>query len=214
MMPVLIGAAGLASDTIQWTLTKRMMQRAADSGAIAGAYQLSQTTGFGSQAVRTAALGDITRNGGFSMSITPVINSPATSGSFRDASAAVEVILATDMNLPFTGLIIAWPDAHQRPRRGRNRGNGDYCVLALENTNTSGIPIGGNATVNLGLRHDEQRAQHHQHHRQWQQLCHGQPGGGGGQCAARQLCHRHRPPRNMRCHCAIPIATCRIPMSR
>jgi Flp pilus assembly protein TadG len=150
MMPVLIGAAGLASDTIQWTLTKRMMQRAADSGAIAGAYQLSQTTGFGSQAVRTAALGDITRNGGFSMSITPVINSPATSGSFRDAAAAVEVILATDMNLPFTGLIMRGPMRISARAVAEIVGNGDYCVLALENTDTSGIPIGGNATVNLG----------------------------------------------------------------
>ena len=150
MMPVLIGAAGLASDTIQWTLTKRMMQRAADSGAIAGAYQLSQTTGFGSEAVRTAAMGDITRNGGFSMSITPVINSPATSGSFRDASAAVEVILATDMNLPFTGLIMRGPMRISARAVAEIVGNGDYCVLALENTNTPGIPIGGNAQVNLG----------------------------------------------------------------
>ena len=150
MMPVLIGAAGLASDTIQWTLTKRMMQRAADSGAIAGAYQLSQTTGLGSQAVQAAALGDITRNGGFSMSITPVINSPATSGSFRDASAAVEVILATDMNLPFTGMVMRGPMRISARAVAEIVGNGDYCVLALENTNTPGIPIGGSATVNLG----------------------------------------------------------------
>lgn len=107
MMPVLIGSAGLASDTIQWTLTKRMMQRAADSGAIAGAFQLSQSSSI--SVVRAAATGDINRNDGFRMTITPVINSPATSGSFRDATSAVEVILATDMNLPFTGLIMRGP---------------------------------------------------------------------------------------------------------
>jgi hypothetical protein len=147
MMPVLIGTAGLASDTIQWTLTKRMMQRAADSGAIAGAYQLSQSPG---NAVFQAAQNDINRNGGFSMTIAPVINSPATSGSFRDASSAVEVILATDLRLPFTGLIMGGPVRISARAVAEVVGNGDYCVLALENTDTPGIPIGGSATVNLG----------------------------------------------------------------
>jgi Flp pilus assembly protein TadG len=145
MMPVLIGAAGMASDTIQWTLTKRMMQRAADSGAIAGAYALSQSAN-----VQAAATNDITRNGGFKMTVNPVINSPATSGSFRDAASAVEVILATDMDLPFTGLVMDGPVRVSARAVAEIVGNGDYCVLALENTNTTGIPIGGNATVNLG----------------------------------------------------------------
>src|SRR5947209_19872202 len=35
-MPLFIGAAGLASDTVQWTLWKRQLQRAADSAAFAG----------------------------------------------------------------------------------------------------------------------------------------------------------------------------------
>ncbi|OYW15485.1 MAG: hypothetical protein B7Y82_03975 [Sphingomonadales bacterium 32-65-25] len=148
MMPVLIGSAGLASDSIQWTLTKRMMQRAADSGAIAGAFQLSQSSTL--SVVRAAATGDINRNDGFRMTVTPVINSPATSGSFRDAASAVEVILATDMNLPFTGLIMRGPIRISARAVAEVVGNGDYCVLALENTDTPGIPIGGSATVNLG----------------------------------------------------------------
>src|SRR4051812_13614594 len=36
--PLLVGAAGLAADTIQWTLWKRELQRAADSAALAGVY--------------------------------------------------------------------------------------------------------------------------------------------------------------------------------
>ncbi|WP_017666943.1 Tad domain-containing protein [Sandarakinorhabdus sp. AAP62] len=150
MMPILIGTAGLASDTIQWTLTKRMMQRAADSGAIAGAYALSQAADSDSEAVHQAALGDIGRNGGFVMNINPVINSPATSGSFRDASAAVEVILATDLQLPFTGFIMDGPVRISARAVAEIVGNGDYCVLALEHTDTPGIPIGGSATVDLG----------------------------------------------------------------
>src|SRR5437588_5488700 len=37
-LPLFIAAAGLATDTIQWTLWKRQLQRAADSAAIAGVY--------------------------------------------------------------------------------------------------------------------------------------------------------------------------------
>lgn len=44
-MPLLIGAAGLANDTIQWTLWKRQLQRAADSAAIAGVYDRQAANG-------------------------------------------------------------------------------------------------------------------------------------------------------------------------
>ena len=37
-LPLIIGSAGLASDTVQWVLWKRQLQRLADSGAIAGVY--------------------------------------------------------------------------------------------------------------------------------------------------------------------------------
>ena len=37
-LPLVLGSAGLASDTIEWALWKRQLQRAADSAAIAGVY--------------------------------------------------------------------------------------------------------------------------------------------------------------------------------
>src|SRR3546814_14845179 len=40
-MPLLVGAAGLATDTVQWTLWKRQIQRQADSAALAGAYAVA-----------------------------------------------------------------------------------------------------------------------------------------------------------------------------
>src|SRR6185295_12333863 len=44
-MPLIVGAAGLATDTIEWTLWKRQLQRAADSAAIAGVYDRSSSAG-------------------------------------------------------------------------------------------------------------------------------------------------------------------------
>src|SRR5215208_2328975 len=42
-LPLILGAAGLATDTIQWTLWKRQLQRAADSAAMAGVYTRLKT---------------------------------------------------------------------------------------------------------------------------------------------------------------------------
>jgi Flp pilus assembly protein TadG len=44
-LPLFVGAAGLATDTIQWTLWKRQLQRAADSAAIAGVYDRESASG-------------------------------------------------------------------------------------------------------------------------------------------------------------------------
>src|SRR3954453_20841390 len=44
-LPLVVGAAGLATDTIQWTLWKRQLQRAPDSAAAAAVYERSNKSG-------------------------------------------------------------------------------------------------------------------------------------------------------------------------
>ena len=46
-LPLIVGSAGLASDTIQWALWKRQIQRAADSAAMAGVYAIVQEKSVG-----------------------------------------------------------------------------------------------------------------------------------------------------------------------
>jgi Flp pilus assembly protein TadG len=46
-LPLVLGSAGLASDTIQWTLWKRQLQRAADSAAMAGVYAIASDRAVG-----------------------------------------------------------------------------------------------------------------------------------------------------------------------
>src|SRR5438309_7245776 len=43
-LPLVIGSAGLASDTVQWAMWKRELQRMADSAALAGAYAKAEGT--------------------------------------------------------------------------------------------------------------------------------------------------------------------------
>ena len=85
--PILIGGIGLSVDTIQWTVTKREMQRQADSGAIAGAYGLTQGGN-----VASVVTGDLSRNARVNMTEAPIIENapprarrrgmPRLSGSF------------------------------------------------------------------------------------------------------------------------------------
>src|ERR1700760_671317 len=60
-LPMIIGCAGLATDTIQWTLWKRQLQRAADSAAIAGVYDRENASGSTSN-TPTAVCRDINLN--------------------------------------------------------------------------------------------------------------------------------------------------------
>lgn len=41
-MPLLVGLAGLGTNTIQWTLMKQQLQRSSDSAALNGAYAKAQ----------------------------------------------------------------------------------------------------------------------------------------------------------------------------
>src|SRR6185369_1484939 len=61
-MPLIIGCAGLATDTIEWTLWKRQLQRAADSAAFAGAYDRASATGGATTNTPTAVCNDLTVN--------------------------------------------------------------------------------------------------------------------------------------------------------
>ena len=148
-LPVLVGAAGLATDTIEWTLWKRELQRAADSAAIAGVYQRENG---GDEDAATAAVGhDLTLNQHTGMDLVddyPQITFPDDEGSMRNQ---VRVVLAVKKSLPFSSMfmldaptIIAGATAASVP------GVGDPCVRALESdASKSGIIISGNAEINM-----------------------------------------------------------------
>src|SRR3954447_23402669 len=61
-MPLVIGAAGLATDTIEWTLWRRQLQRAADSAAFAGAYDRANATNGATTNTPTAVCNDLAIN--------------------------------------------------------------------------------------------------------------------------------------------------------
>ncbi len=144
-MPVLIGAAGLATDTIQWTLWKRQMQRQADSAAMAGAYALAQ-----GKAVTPSAQADLARNAQVVLTATPLIEHAPSAGPYAGDARAVRVALEARHALAFSGLFLPSGPAIRAEATAAVLSNGNYCVLSLETGTEPGVTFQGSTTVDMG----------------------------------------------------------------
>ncbi|WP_150291955.1 pilus assembly protein TadG-related protein [Sphingobium estronivorans] len=144
-MPILVGAAGLATDTVQWTLWKRQIQRQADSAALAGAYALAQ--GFSASASATS---DINRLSLVTLSQTPTIENAPTAGAYAGNNSAVRVVLQTTRDLPFSKMLGVKAPVISGDATAAVISQGEYCIVSLEKTSAVGITLQGNATVDLG----------------------------------------------------------------
>ena len=144
-LPVVIGAAGLGTDTMQWVLWKRQLQRSADSAALSGAFALAQ-----SKSASTSASADIVRTNEVRLSATPTIESPPSTGAGTGNSSAVRIVLETNRNLPFSSLFLASAPTIKAEATAAIVNSGNYCVISLEPTTTVGITMSGNSTVDMG----------------------------------------------------------------
>lgn len=159
-MPLVVGAAAIGVDSIQMTLAKRQLQRAADAGALAGAYALVQIDNNSIQAtptrlavVQAAVNRDLnlndTGNNGPTISTKVVENAP-TAGSYAGNPRAVRVVLTTQRPTPFWALF-SHPNVTIRTEATAAWVyTGQFCMVSLDNTNSVGITFSGNTTVNLG----------------------------------------------------------------
>ena len=144
-MPLLVGLAGLGTDTVQWTLMKQQLQRSADSAALNGAYAKAQMDNVSANANR-----DLTKTlDGFTGVGITIENAP-TAGSFAGNPRAVKVLLSYSKALPFSSIFLATPPLIKVEAVASVLNNGDYCVISLEDTNDTGITFSGNSTVDLG----------------------------------------------------------------
>jgi hypothetical protein len=143
-VPPLIGGAGLAVDTVQWTVWKRQLQYSADAAAIAGALALAQ-----GKDVDAAALHDLSKNNRRPLAVPAVIQDPPVAGAYAGDARAVRVILSTVQALPFSSMFVATP-VISATGTAAMLSKGKYCVISLESTSATGITMQGNATVNLG----------------------------------------------------------------
>lgn len=143
-LPLVVGSAGLASDTIQWTLWKRQLQRTADSAALAGAYALSQ-----SKSATDAANRDLAVNSHVGITLTKTIEPPPTSGPFAGDAGAVRVTLSVQKKLGFSSIFMSAVPTITATATARLVDEGEYCVVALKKYGTA-LEIGGSSNVHMG----------------------------------------------------------------
>jgi Flp pilus assembly protein TadG len=143
--PLIIGAAAIGLDSIQLTLSKRQLQRAADSAALAGAYNVAQ-----SKSAATAVTRDLEVNNVTGLSSAPVVQNGPASGAYAGNSKAVRVVLSLQKDVPFIGFFTGKPMSVQAEATAALVFSGQHCVISLENTAVTGIHFSGSTVVNLG----------------------------------------------------------------
>ena len=145
VMPLMVGSAALALDTIQMGLWKRQLQRAADSGALAGAYAILQN-----KAADQAVARDLLLNNDVPLEGGPVVENAPTSGAFAKDPRAVRVVLRTRRDLPFASFFTGGPTYIEAESTAASIFQGEFCMVALETGSASGITFSGNSKTELG----------------------------------------------------------------
>lgn len=140
-MPLIIGSAGLAVDTVQWALTKRQLQRAADSAALAGVYATVQgASQTASQAVAYEL--NLSGNNPNSRNATGLPLTAANVAVSFPAAAAwtnpVRVELTHNQVPAFSSMFLPQVTIAAGATAATIR-TGVYCVVSLVNTSTTGI---------------------------------------------------------------------------
>lgn len=141
VMPLLIGSAAFAVDTIQLSVWKRQLQRAADSGAIAGAYALSL-----SDDTHDAVHRDLDKNAFPTLSQEEDIEIGFEPGIGR----TVRVNLVATRELPFMSIFTQQPTTMAAEATAALVSQGEFCMVSLYDGPDAGIDVNGGAEVNLG----------------------------------------------------------------
>jgi hypothetical protein len=148
-LPLLVGSAGLATDTIQWSLWKRQLQRTADSAAIAGAYDRFQNDG-ATENTDGAVTHDITLNHhtGITMETSyPKVTFP---NNETGKTNQVNVELAVRRPLSFSSMFMKNAPLIRVSARAATVGSGaEFCVLSLQNNSKTGLQATGNANITM-----------------------------------------------------------------
>jgi hypothetical protein len=126
-------------------LWKRQMQRAADSGALAGAYAVAQT-----KAASAAVTRDLLLNNDVTLSTTPVVENAPTTGAWAGNPLAVRVVLTSQRTLPFMSFFTRTASTVTVEATATTVYQGEYCMVSLEDGNVTGISFSGSTTVDLG----------------------------------------------------------------
>lgn len=146
VIPILVGAVGLAVEVGMWYAERRSLQTAADAAAMGAAWELNIAGGNAT----AAATADAVRNGfsaagGGSITVT----TPPASGAYAGDASAVQVSLTEPQPLLFAGLFLAGPVTVTTTAVAQAGPPTAYCILALSASAASAVSVTGSAGVSL-----------------------------------------------------------------
>ena len=149
---VVLGMAALAVDIGDLWTTRRLMQSAADAGAVAGADEI--TIGGTSTAITAAAKDAASHNGftdggtraGTSNTITVAVHNPPTSGAFAANSNAVQVDVSQTQPTYFMKVLGFSSVPVSTTAVAVTLGSGS-CIYSLDPSASGAITVGGTASV-------------------------------------------------------------------
>ena len=146
-LPVLVGFAGLGSESVLWFYTHHQMQDAADSAAIsaATAYSVNSSTNITTQADGVASSYGYTDG---SNRTTVTVNRPPSSGNYTSNTGAVEVIV-TQTQTRYLSAVWSSSPLNISARAVAKVANGVGCVLALNPTAAASASEQGSVSIAL-----------------------------------------------------------------
>ena len=165
-MPLLMGSAGFAIDTIQLGFWKRQMQRAADSASLAGAHALVQG-GAAGQAIANDLDEhidfDLTNNDTPQISPPEIVHGSFAEGTVAQATCAargtvtgpcykdaVQVTLTSERRLPFMSLFTGASSTIKATATSAIIESGRFCLVSLYDGEDPGVRGSGNIKLDLG----------------------------------------------------------------
>jgi hypothetical protein len=144
MLPVFLGALGLAIDAGATYEQNRRMQTAADSAALAAAQEVKREN---AEETENAALAGAYANGFAPSADTAIdIRRPPTTGAYKGDSEYVEVIISHPQPLYFMRLFKEEAE-DIRARSVAGTQPSDTCLLVKNPSASKALDVGGNATV-------------------------------------------------------------------
>ena len=146
--PVLIGAAGLATEGGLWYNKHQTLQGAADSAALSAAtrYGLNTSADLSSQADSVVATYGYV-NGTAGTVVT--VHRPASTGAYTGNSKSVEVIVTTQQARLLSSIYSTAPVTITGRAVALPGSNGKGCVLSLNATASGGTTSKGTSSINL-----------------------------------------------------------------
>jgi Flp pilus assembly protein TadG len=139
-LPLMVGAAGIGIDTLSMSLAKRHLQRTADSAALAGGHALVQN-----HVVATSVNHDLALNRKFTLASTQI-----ETGAFAGNPQAVRVTVTSPRTTPFYSFFTKSTPMMRAQATAAVIIAGNFCMVSLEEGNTTGITFTGNTTLDLG----------------------------------------------------------------